>query len=181
VTERTLARRYAQALFDVVGPSDDLDRAAGDLAALAALVAGHADLRRVFEAPGVPAERKRAVASALVEKAGFVEPVGRLVDLLADRDRLALIGGVARAFADRVMQSRRVIPAEIVTAVPLEDRRRRLLAEALSRATGGTVTVTERVDPSIIGGVVARVGSVVFDGSVTKQIERMRDRLLAET
>jgi F-type H+-transporting ATPase subunit delta len=103
-----------------------------------------------------------------------------LLRLLADRDRLGLLAEVGHAFAERLLELRRVVPAEIVTAVPLGETRRAALAEALARATGRTVTITERVDPAIIGGVVARVGSLVFDGSITRQIERMREQLRRE-
>ena len=68
-----------------------------------------------------------------------------------------------------------------MTAVPLADDSRAALAAALGRAAGAHVTMTERVDPSIIGGVVAKVGSVVFDGSVTTQLARMRQKLVAES
>jgi F-type H+-transporting ATPase subunit delta len=77
------------------------------------------------------------------------------------------------------MAARNVVTAEVTTAVPLSDAHRTALAAALGKAVDREVTVTERVDPSIIGGVIARVGSVVFDGSVTRQIERMHETLVA--
>jgi F-type H+-transporting ATPase subunit delta len=127
----------------------------------------------------VPPARKRALARAVLEVAGGVsDPVVRLVLLLADRDRLASLGDVAEFFSARAMQARHVVPAEIVTAVPLADGQRAALAKALGQVTGSEVTVTARVDPAIVGGVVARVGSVVFDGSVTRQIEKMKEKLL---
>jgi F-type H+-transporting ATPase subunit delta len=99
--------------------------------------------------------------------------------LLAEQDRLALIGDVAEGFAERLRAAQKVVPAEIVTAVPLPDGRRAALAAALGRAAGLDVLVTERVDPAIIGGVVARVGGVVYDGSVARQIDRVREQLLS--
>jgi F-type H+-transporting ATPase subunit delta len=77
-----------------------------------------------------------------------------------------------------VRQLRRVVTAELTTAMPLPDSQRATLVAALGRAAGAEVALTERVDPALIGGVVARVGSVVFDGSVLTQIERMRRRLI---
>jgi F-type H+-transporting ATPase subunit delta len=92
-----------------------------------------------------------------------------------------LLPGVTAAFDERVRQERHLLQAEVVTAVPLPDAQRTALAGALRRAAGSDLTITEKVDPSIIGGVIARVGSLVFDGSVTRQLERMKQRLLEET
>ena len=182
MTPRTVARRYAAALFDVVSRSGDVEHAERDLRAFVDLVAGHAELGKIFDTPLVPPARKRAVAEAILRAAGGVsDHVARLVLLLADRDRIGALADVAAAFSARAMQARRVVPAEIVTAVPLADGQRAALTKALGRVTSSEVMVTTRVDPAIIGGVVARVGSVVFDGSVTRQIERLREKLLAET
>lgn len=182
MTPRMVARRYAAALFDVVSRSGDVDRTERELGALVDLVAGHAELGRIFETPLVPPARKHALADAILRAAGGVsDHVARLVLLLADRDRLGALADVSAAFSARAMQARRVVPVEIVTAVLLADSQRAALTTALGRVTGSDVTVTTRVDPAIIGGVVARVGSVVFDGSVTRQIERLKEKLLAET
>ena len=179
MTPRTAARRYAVALFDVVDKSGGIDRADQDLRAFADAVAGHPELQKVFEAPAVPAPKKRAIVEGLIAASGDVSPeVSRLVLLLADRDRLALVGDVAAAFEARVMQAKKIVPAEVVTAVALHDGPRRALVQALGKAAGGDVRMTERVDPGILGGVIARVGSIVYDGSVTHQVERLRQRLL---
>ena len=78
------------------------------------------------------------------------------------------------------MSADQAVAADVATAVPLARDRATALEGALSRATGQRVTITTRVDPSLIGGVVARVGSMVFDGSVRRQLARMREKLLAE-
>ena len=95
--------------------------------------------------------------------------------MLADRDRLALLPPVAAAFAERLMDAKRLAQADVVTAVPLTAASRAALADALGRASGKSVTMTERVDPAIIGGVVARIGTFVYDASVAGQLERLRD------
>jgi F-type H+-transporting ATPase subunit delta len=78
-----------------------------------------------------------------------------------------------------VNEARRTVEAEVVTASPLTDDRRTALAKALGKAADCEVTIKERVDPSIIGGVIARVGSLVFDGSVQRQVERLKERLVS--
>jgi F-type H+-transporting ATPase subunit delta len=97
--------------------------------------------------------------------------------MLAERDRLVLINDLADAYAEKAMTLARILPAEVTTAVPLGDDARGALKSALSRATGSEVTLTERVDSTIIGGLVAKVGSVVFDGSVLRQLDKIKDRL----
>jgi F-type H+-transporting ATPase subunit delta len=179
MTSRAVARRYAAALFDVVRKDGDIDRAAEELGAVKSAIAGHDELRKVIDAPTVPMAAKRAILDAVAS--GVSPQVSRLIGLLADRDRLAMVAEVADAFAERVMKAKRIVPAEVVTAVPLGADSRAALAAALGRAAGAEVTMTERVDPSIVGGVIAKVGSVVFDGSVTTQIARMKQKLVAET
>ena len=179
MTSRSLARRYAGALFDVVHKQGTVDAAERDLTAMHNLVAGHEELRKVFETPAVPLQKKRAVLEAILASAGqFSTEVKRLLLMLADRDRLSLLAEIASAFAERTMFSRRVLPADVVTAVPLDDARRAAVTKALTQAAGCAVTLNERVDPAIIGGVIARVGSTVYDASVTRQLERMRQQLL---
>ncbi|HYN10807.1 MAG TPA: ATP synthase F1 subunit delta [Vicinamibacterales bacterium] len=181
MTPRAVARRYAAALFDVVHKHGDIDRADQELGAIKLAIAGHDQLRKVLEAPGVPMPVKRRILDDVVTGAGDVsQEIRRLLGLLAERDRLAMVPDVADAFAERVMQAKKIVPAEVVTAVPLPDDSRAALAAALGRAAGAHVTITERVDPSIVGGVIARVGSVVFDGSVTTQIARLRQKLVAD-
>jgi F-type H+-transporting ATPase subunit delta len=181
MTLQAIARRYANALYDVTTKNGSVAQARGDLTAVAELIGGHAELSRVFASPAIPLTKKRAILEQLLaSSSGVSAEVSRLLMLLADRDRLGLVGDVARAFATRVMQAEHVLPAEVVTAAPLSADRRAALVAALGRATGGTVTLTEKVDPAIVGGVVARVGSVVFDGSVMNQLERLKQRLLSE-
>jgi F-type H+-transporting ATPase subunit delta len=175
-----IARRYAAALFDVVEKNGTRERNRTELEGIAKLVADHEELEKVFESPSVPASKKRAVADAILTAAGGTAvELRRLLLMLADHHRLGLVGEISRSFSERAMQASRVMPAEVVTAAPLDADGRAALAAALGRATGSEITITERVDPTIVGGVVARVGSVVFDGSVTRQIERLRQKLLA--
>ena len=106
--------------------------------------------------------------------------VGRLLGFLAERDRLMHLDAIVAAFKEKAMDADRVVRAELSTAVAIDEHARGQIAAALGKALGRQVTMTERVDPSLVGGFVARVGSVVFDGSVARHLERIRERLLAE-
>jgi F-type H+-transporting ATPase subunit delta len=181
VSDRAVARQYARALFDVAARQQVVDEVGRDLSSAAALIAGHSELKSVVETPLVAPRQKRALIEALVAAGGPIRPeVSRLLVMLADRDRLRLLDDLSAAYADRVMEAGHAVSADVVTAVPLSPDGQARLAAALGRATGRTVTVQARVDPAIVGGVVARVGSLVFDGSVARQIERLRERLLAD-
>lgn len=175
---QAVARRYAVALFDVVKTNQTMDAAHTALTGFAAVITGSDELQQVFMSPSVPAAKKAAIASALGAEAGLPVEVSRLVAALADRDRLSLLGDVARAFDARVMQEKHVLDAQVTTAVALSPERTQALADALGKAAGGTVKITATVDPSIVGGVVARVGSTVYDGSVTRQLERLKSQLI---
>jgi F-type H+-transporting ATPase subunit delta len=181
MTAGSLARQYGNAAFAVAQKIGQVDAFGRELHAFAALVAAHPDLRRVLESAAVPKQAKQQVVTALLDRTGPVSgELRRLLDLLADNDRLVLLPAVAESYGARVMDAAGVVKAELVTAQPLADGRRASLATALGQVTGRHVDVTGRVDESIIGGVIARVGSVVYDGSVSRQLERMRQRLVAD-
>ena len=180
MSDRSSARRYAAALFDVAAKARSEEAAGQQLTTLAAVIRDHAELARVLDTPAVPSAAKKNLIVAVAKAAGALSiEVERLVGLLADRDRLPLLPDVAAAYVDRLNQEKKVVPAEIVTAVPLTPEHRAAMTAALGRASGLEIALTERVDPEIIGGVVARVGSVVFDGSVSRQLERLRQKLSA--
>ena len=125
-------------------------------------------------------QRKRAVIEQLLARAGAVTPtLAKLLLLLAERDRLALLPELARAYESRLMDHAQVVRAELTSAVPLSAERVAALQQGLQRVTGRQVQLDTRVDPAIIGGAVARIGSTVYDGSVTTQLQKVQDRLPA--
>ena len=178
MTSRAAGTRYARALFDVALKEADIEQAGRDLAGFAELVAGNDALKRVLSNPAIPAARKRAVVEQLLATAGNVSPVVvKLLTLLADRDRLVLLPDIAAAYRNRLMDHAKVIRAEVVTAVPLPQDRVEALQRGLAGATGRDVQLETRVDPSIIGGAITRIGSTVYDGSITRQLEKMKAAL----
>jgi F-type H+-transporting ATPase subunit delta len=180
MTSRAAGTRYARALFDVARKEGNIDQAGRDLAAFAQMVAGHDLLPRVLSNPAIPASRKRAVIEQLLTRSGSLAPaVGKLLTLLADRDRLVLLSDIAAAYQDRLMDHANVVRAEVVTAVGLPGDRMAALQQGLAQATGRQVQLASRIDPSIIGGAIARIGSTVYDGSVTRQLEKMKEALTA--
>jgi F-type H+-transporting ATPase subunit delta len=180
MTPAAAAGRYARALFEVARQENaDLDAVQRDLSSFALLFNAHEALHRVLTNPVVPAPRKVGVVDALLARAGGVAPMlVKLLRLLAERDRLALVPDLARAYEQRLMDHRQVVRAQVRTAMALPPDRVDALRAGLSRATGRDVHLETQVDPSIIGGAVTRVGSTVYDGSVARQLERLKQTLI---
>jgi F-type H+-transporting ATPase subunit delta len=171
------AVRYARALFDVALKESDPSRVEQELSSITALIKEHAELQNALESPGVPPHAKRAVVQALVERGQFIPSVGKLLLMLAERDRLTLLTGVLEAFRAKLRDQQRVLEAEVTTAFPLEPEQHAALQQRLGAATARQVTLTTKVDPAIIGGVVARIGSTVYDGSLATQLTKLKGRL----
>jgi len=136
-------------------------------------------LSRALSNPAIPAPRKRAIVEQLLARFGDPSPVtNKLLLMLADRDRLALVPEIANAYAARLMDHAQIVRAELTTAVPMPADRVSALQQGLASATGRQVQLETRVDPAIIGGAVARIGSTVYDGSVTTQLQKVKERLI---
>ena len=177
MTTRGSATRYARALLDVAITESIAERAEQNLAAFATLLDQHQPLKSALMHPAVPAARKRAIVDDLATRLGLATPVAKLLGMLADRDRLALLPELLDVYRDRLLEHQQVVRAELTTAEALAPDQQSLLQERLTKATGRRVTLSTKVDPSILGGVVARIGSVVYDGSLATQLSKMRDRL----
>lgn len=180
MSSRASAARYARALFDIVLKESDPRVAERELTEFNALLVGHEELKQTLASPGVPPASKRSLIQALVTRAKCTEPVAKLLLLLAERDRLSLLPDVLEIFRERLMEHENAVRADITTAAPLQPAQAQQLEQRLSDLTSRRVTVTTKVDPAIIGGVVARIGSTVFDGSVATQLAKLRDRLVEQ-
>ena len=179
MTNRTAARRYARALFDVaIKEQQDLDAIDRDLAEFVDLMKAHPLFEKVLLNPAVPAPRKRAAVAAVIGGAKLWPAVAKLLVLLAERDRLVLLPDLLAAYRERVRDMRKIVRAEVVTAEPLSPERAQAVARGLEQMSGRNVQMDLRVDPAIIGGVVARIGSTVYDASVATQLQKMKQRLV---
>jgi F-type H+-transporting ATPase subunit delta len=171
-----LVRGYAEAMFRVADAEGELEAVEGQLYAFAKLLERESRIREALRDPKLPAENKRGlIRDALGERAnpialnllGLLVEVGRARDIARIVEELASVAAERRAHA----------VAEVRSAVPLDEKRRARLAEALSRATGRQVEVKVVVDPSVVGGIVARVGDEIFDGSVRGRLDDAKQHL----
>jgi F-type H+-transporting ATPase subunit delta len=177
MTTRTSATRYARALLDVLLKESTAEQGAQDLAGVAALLQQFPELQRAFTNPAIPASRKRALVAELLPKLSLSGPVAKLLLLLAERDRLVLLPDLIAVYEERLEELHNVVRAEVTTAEPLSADRLSVLQQRLASATGRTVKVTTKVDPAIIGGLKAQIGSTVYDGSIATQLEAFRQQL----
>lgn len=178
MTSSTAGRRYARVLFDVaLAEKADIEAVEREVAGFADLMTQHSTLEKVLLNPAVSAARKRAVVAALV--GAFSPIVKKLLLLLAERDRLVILPPLLAAYRERLLDHQKVVRrVEVTTAGPLGAAQAAAIEGSLARASGRTVLLATRIDPSIIGGLVARVGGTVYDGSITRQLEKMKQRLV---
>jgi F-type H+-transporting ATPase subunit delta len=177
MTSRTAARRYAKALLDVASKEADVDQVGQELDAFVALLQQQPPLNRVLMSPAVPAPRKRAAVAELTKVAAVSPVVAKLLALLAEGDRLVLLNDLATAYRDMLMERQNVVRAEVTSASPLAAARSQAIEERLAAITGKRVSMITKVDPEIVGGMVARVGSTVYDASIATQLRKIRERL----
>jgi F-type H+-transporting ATPase subunit delta len=178
MTSRSAANRYARALFDVaIKEKQDLDAIDRDLAGFRELLKEHAAFEQVLLNPAVPAPRKRAAVASVISHAQLSPAVAKLLVLLAERDRMVLLPDLLAAYRERVRDFQKIVRAEVVTAEPLSADRAQAVERGLAHAAGRTVQMDLKVDPSLIGGIVARIGSTVYDASVATQLQKMKQKL----
>ena len=168
------ARRQAQAVFRIALDKKELNRWQSDLRRIASLVKD-ATLFALLENPQISFDNK---AKVLSERLGDINPLAlKLVSQLVTKDRLAAIGDIADEYqrlADNYRGIEGAEVAEVTTAVPLDDGDRLRLAQRITSLVGKPVVLKPKVDPSLIGGIVIRVGDKLIDGSIRSKLEALK-------
>ena len=181
MTNRTAANRYARALLDVaVKENADVRAIEAQLTDFVSLFSQYPALEKALLNPAIPVQQKRAAMEQLTTRARLASILAKLLLLLAQRDRLVLLPDLLAAYRERLLAHLKIVRAEVTTAEPLAADRTQDIERRLATATGRTVKLSTRVDPTIVGGIVTRIGSTVYDGSVTNHLRRMKQRLLSE-
>lgn len=169
-------RRYAQAVFEMADEQGTLDRWEADLGRLAQAFA-EPTVAAYFDSPQVPAHDKVTAANELLGPEA--QPLARnLVALLIERGRIRILPRIYQDFHDRRLERQGIAVGEVTTAVPLSQEELALVRQRLGVLVGKDVELRSHVDPAIIGGIVARVGDQLIDGSVIGQLQKLRERLV---
>jgi F-type H+-transporting ATPase subunit delta len=179
-----VASRYAKALSDVIvadiaaGQNNlDAGQALAQLRSVHALIVSSADLRNVLASPAVPPARKRAVLARLMEPMNVFRQVRNFIFLITDHRRLGEFDSIIEAFEHRMDERLGFIRADVSSAHELNTAQQAALETELSRVSGRKAKVRFTTDPSLLAGLVAKVGSTVYDGSARGQLERLKVRL----
>ena len=172
----SVASTYARAFADVVLSAHlDAARAVGGLDRIAALLSESMDLRRVWENPAVPAEQKRRLLDAIVEREGIDKQVRNLVAVLIDHRRVQFLPRIIAQLEKELDARLGFAEAEISSTRELGDAEKRSLEAQIEKTTGKKVRARYGQDASLLGGAVVRVGSTIYDGSVKGQLEKIRE------
>jgi F-type H+-transporting ATPase subunit delta len=169
-----LAARYAAALFELADAHKAIDRVAGDLTDLKAMIAGSNELSAFIRSPIRSREDQARAMNALLQQAGTSELVRKFVGLVAQNRRLFALLAMIDEFLSELARRRGEMRAEVTAARPLNEQQQAALAEAIRRSVGGKVAVDVQVDPALIGGLVVKVGSRMVDSSLRTKLQRLQ-------
>lgn len=174
-----VATRYAKALADVVLQAQGVDAAQvlSQLRSIQGLIDGSADLRNALASPAVQPARKRAVLAKLFGPMQVYKQVQNFMYLICDHRRVTEFASIIEAFEHRIDDRLGFVRADVTSASALGDAQKAALEAQLSRLSGRTAKVRYATDPSLLAGLVAKVGSTVYDGSARGQLERLKVRL----
>jgi F-type H+-transporting ATPase subunit delta len=174
----SIARRYARALLDVTAEAQRTDAVAEQLAAFVSAFEKSKELTDVLLNPAYTRAQRSQVLEALMQLSGTVEPaLANTLRLLVDRNRLTYLPDISRVYRDMADARAGRARGVVTSAAPMSPEALADLAKNLQQLTQRNVVLETRVDPSLLGGVSAQVGSVLYDGSVRTQLEHMRREL----
>ena len=176
----SIGRRYAKALLSIGVATHSFDALGRELDRVAETIASSTELKNVLENPVFPLSQRHHVLEDIARRLSLSASVKNLLLILLDRGRISALPDIARAHRELVDEQAGRARATVTSAAPLDAAIEARLRGALEKQTGKTVLLDKKVDPSLIGGVVAQVGDLVFDGSVKHQLEKLRTELLSE-
>ncbi len=174
-----IASRYARALVEVILEQKiDGDTARQQLRSIVEAVHESVDLRRVWESPAISAEQKRAVLDAIARQMGALKPIRNFIAVLIDHRRIAMLDDITRQFETELDAQLGFAQAEISSARTLSAEEKQVLESQIGRLTGKKIRARYASNPDLLGGVMVRVGSTIYDGSVRGQLEKMKHELI---
>ncbi len=173
----SLSRRYAKAIFEIGSEQGGLDKLGNDIRTLAKAMKDSPELQSTLTSPAIRRPDRRKVIDGLLQHIGVVSTMRNLIYLLLDSERMSSLPGISRELDAMIEAKAGRVTAEVTSAKPLDPTQLSQITAALEKLSGKKVTVTKREDPELLGGVVAKVGDTVYDGSLRTQLRTIRDEL----
>ena len=175
-----VGRRYAKALLELAREQGEIDAVLRDMSAISDAWKESADLRALIRNPVVPKPALKSAIDAVLERLGVSRLMRNAVNVIADKGRLPQLHDVLEALDELAEAETGRVRAEVTSAKPLSEAYYARLTEKLQEATNRQIVLVKKQDPSLIGGVVTRVGDQVFDGSLSNQLSELKETLLAD-
>jgi len=169
-----LAQRYANALLELAEGAKALDKVADDLKALHTAMAESADLRMLVRSPLLTRNEQMKAMAAVLDKAGADDLTSKFVGLVASNRRLFALDAMITAYLEELARRRGEITAEVTSAHELTDDQTQALTDQIKKVVGSKVTIDKTVDPSLLGGMIVRVGSRMVDSSLRTKLNKMQ-------
>lgn len=169
-----LAQRYASAFYELASDQRALDATAQDLRSIKAMLASSEDLRRLVRSPLIGRDEQARALDAVLAQAGIAQLTRNFVGVVARNRRLFALSAMIDLFLRILAERRGEITADVTAAQPLNPEQTTALEDALRRIVGGKVAVNLAVDPSLLGGLVVKIGSRLFDSSVRTKLQRLQ-------
>ena len=173
----SIGRRYARAILGLAQAQGNLDRVGADLRGLAKAMHTSPELVASLTNPALRRVERKKIVEAILGKLGATQLTKTVAALLLDRERLAALPAISRELDNMIEAQAGRVSAEVTSAKPLTDGQKKQIVAALEKLSGKKVDATHREDPNLLGGVVAKLGDVVYDGSLRTQLRAMRDEL----
>jgi F-type H+-transporting ATPase subunit delta len=169
-----VSARYAQALYDLADDKGAIDAVAADLTSLQKMIADSEDFKRFIKSPIIGRNEQSKAIAAIAEKAQFSPLAHKFLGLLAANRRLFALPDIITGFRQILADRRGQATAQVTSAAPLTDAQTTSLIEALKKSVGRNVDIISKVDPSILGGLIVKVGSRMVDSSLKSKLNRLK-------
>jgi F-type H+-transporting ATPase subunit delta len=173
----TIAKKYARAIFELALADKQQERCGREFESFSILIRQNEQLWGLFTGPAGDTELRRSALDAVLQKTKYLPLIDNFIRLLMDKERLVLVGDIVKAYGRLLNDHEGKMQARVVSAAPLSDAEAAEIRKRLSATLKRDIILETSVDPSLIGGAVAYVGGLVFDGSVKTQLITIRDNL----
>ena len=178
MSNETVARRYANALVDVVAKNNELPTVQNELGQFASLMRESAQLTEVLRNPAVAYDQKSKILESLIERTTPTKTTANFLRVLLRNARLADLNVINERFNQVIEERAGLVSAEITTAQPLQPDQQTALQNKLQTVTGKKVVLNFKINPEIIGGVVTQIGSTIYDGSIKNQLQQLKEQMI---